>query len=146
MVRLQWRGLRFAVCGAICRAAWCGYNEKRFAARFAAPQNARVVTMPPPPQNAGGLPRRRSGYNKSGAARNETLLRSHHIFLNRLHSWKIINISKIHACKHYYKNLQFILALLPGGGFLVLFKNHPSCFWISLQLQHHLKLFSAIFA
>ena len=104
-------------------------RDLRFAARFAAPQNARVVTMPPPPQNTGGLPRRRSGYNKSGAARNETSWRSHHIFLNRLHSWKIINISKIYACKHYYKNLKFILALSPDRGFLgAFYKTIPHVF------------------
>ena len=36
---------RLAVCGAICRAACFAYNEKRFAARFAALQTARVPTM-----------------------------------------------------------------------------------------------------
>ena len=90
---LLWYGYNDAVCGSRFAARFAARrgvvtmkSDLRLAAQFAAPQNARVVTMPPPPQNAGGLPRRRSGYNKSGAARNETLLRSHHIFLNRLHS------------------------------------------------------------
>ena len=72
---------RFAVCGAICRAAWCAYNEKRFAARFAICGAVCGAANREGAYNVTALTKRRrfaicgaaeGAYNKSGTARSET--------------------------------------------------------------------------